>query len=117
VREQDIANNNIEEPNIVSRSSIKNAAYEVSKTRTEKTLFAEYPNLKPIIMAFENKKAEHDLSSLCDVWGIEENESLSRASSLAEIGFFDLRASRNEKLYKIPFIYRSYLKVVQGKAY
>ena len=117
VREQDISNNNIEEPNIVSRGSIKNAAYEVSKTRIEKTVFAEHPDLKNMIMAFDNKKAEHNIETLCYVWGVGEDEALSRATSLAEIGFFDLRAARNEKLYKIPFIYRFYLQVVQGKAF
>jgi len=98
-------------------SSIKNAAYEVSKTRIEKTVFAEHPDLKNMIMAFDNKKAEHNIETLCYVWGVGEDEALSRATSLAEIGFFDLRAARNEKLYKIPFIYRFYLQVVQGKAF
>ena len=70
-----------------------------------------------MIMAFDNKKAEHNIETLCYVWGVGEDEALSRATSLAEIGFFDLRAARNEKLYKIPFIYRFYLQVVQGKAF
>ncbi len=117
MREQDIANDNVEEPNIVSRGSIKNAAYEVSKTRFVKTIFSEYADLKTWIMAFENKKAEHNLSTLCEVWGVAQAEAVSIANKLAEIGFFELRAARNEKLYKIPFIYRFYLDVVQGKAF
>ncbi|WP_318469071.1 P-loop ATPase, Sll1717 family [Photobacterium leiognathi] len=117
LKEQDIANNNVEEPNIVSRSSIKNAVYEVSKTRVLKTLFAEYPELKSYILSFENKKAEHNLDTLCDIWGVDSNEALSRANSLAEIGFFELKSARNDRLFKIPFVYRFYLNVVQGKAY
>ncbi|MBY8095265.1 hypothetical protein KW490_13725 [Vibrio fluvialis] len=116
-REQEISNNKIEEPNIVSRAAIKNATQEVSKVRTEQTLFAEYPELKERIVALENKKAEHNATTLAEVWQVTESEAMQIASELAEIGFFEHREAKNDKLYKIPFIYRPYLKVVQGKAY
>ena len=117
LREQEISNNKVEEPNIISRTAIKNAANDVSKVRTEQTIFAEFPEFKNHIMAFENKKAEHDLSTLSKIWSITENEAKLLASALTEIGFFDSRTAKNERLYKIPFIYRFYLNVTQGKAY
>lgn len=117
ISEQDIANNNVEEPNIISRAAIKNAAHEVSKTRVLRTLFAEYPEFKEDILAFENKKAEHNLETLCSVWGGDSDLALTKASKLSEIGFFELKTAKNEKVYKIPFIYRFYLNVTQGKAY
>ncbi|TNZ19146.1 hypothetical protein CGK53_23470, partial [Vibrio parahaemolyticus] len=49
-REQEIGNDKVEEPNIVSRAAIKNATIEVSKVRTEQTLFAEFPELKEKIL-------------------------------------------------------------------
>ena len=117
ISEQDIANNNVEEPNIISRVAIKNAVHEVSKAKVLKTLFAEYPEFKDDVQAFENKKAEHNLETLCIVWGCDSNKALTKASKLSEIGFFELKTAKDEKVYKIPFIYRFYLNVIQGKAY
>lgn len=117
INEQDIANNNVEEPNIVSKVAIKNAAYEVSKTRILRTLLAEHPEFKEDIFAFENKKAEHNVETLCTVWGVDSNKALTKANKLSEVGFFELKTAKNEKVYKIPFIYRFYLNVTQGKAY
>lgn len=117
ISEQDIANNNVEDPNIISRVAIKNAVHEVSKARVLKTLFAEYPEFKEDVLAFENKKAEHNLETLCIVWGCDSNIALTKASKLSEIGFFELKTAKDEKVYKIPFIYRFYLNVIQGKAY
>lgn len=116
-REQSISNNNIESPNLVSRQSVKNATQEVSKVRTEQTVFAESPDLKESIMALENGKAEHNLNTLCSAWSLNSEESLIKAQKLAEIGFFEQIAARTEKIYKIPFLYRSYLRISQGKAY
>ncbi len=117
IKEQEISNNKIEEPNIVSRLAIKNAAYEVSKVRTEQTIFAEYANLRIYIKAFENKKAEHTLSTLSEIWHVNEDEAKMIANQLAEVGFFELKAAKNDQVYKIPFLYRFYLSVIQGKAY
>ncbi|MBQ4844563.1 hypothetical protein [Pseudoalteromonas sp. MMG005] len=117
INEQDIANNNVEEPNIISKVAIKNAAFEVSKTRILRTLFAEHPEFKEDILAFENKKAEHNVETLCTVWGVNSNKALTKANKLSEVGFFELKTAKNEKVYKIPFIYRFYLNVTQGKAY
>ncbi|WP_298739747.1 hypothetical protein [uncultured Psychrobacter sp.] len=117
INEQDVASNSVEEPNIFSRVAIKNATYEVSKTRIERTLFAEYPEFREDILAFENKKAEHNIITLCEVWGVSSDIALLKANNLSEIGFFELRTAKDEKVYKIPFIYRFYLNVIQGKAY
>lgn len=117
IGEQEISNNNVEEPNILSRAAIKNAAYEVSKTRVIRTLFAEYPEFKKDILEFENKKAEHNIETLCSIWNVASNEALTKARKLSEIGFFELKTARNEQVYKIPFIYRFHLNVTQGKAY
>lgn len=117
IKEQEINNNKIEEPNIVSRLAIKNAAYEVSKVRTEQTIFAEYANLRTYIKTFENKKAEHTLSTLSEIWDVDEGKAKAIANQLAEVGFFELKAAKNDQVYKIPFIYRFYLGIIQGKAY
>lgn len=116
-KEQEIGNNAIEVPNIISKQAIKNASYEVSKVRTEQTIFAEYASLKAYIMALNGSKAEHNLESLSSVWAVDNTEALRISSELADIGFFDSRAARVEGIFKIPFIYRFYLEISQGKAY
>lgn len=116
-KEQDIGNNTIEEPNIVSRQAIKNATYEVSKVRTEQTIFAEYAPLKNYVMALHGSKAEHHLDSLAKIWNVDAEETKRIAGELSEIGFFESRAARIEGIYKVPFIYRFYLEISQGKAF
>jgi len=115
--EQEIGNNSIEEPNIVSRQAIKNATHEVSKVRIEQTIFAEYATLKGYIMAFHGSKAEHNIDSLSDIWKLEPNAAEKIANELSEIGFFEARTARMDKIYKIPFLYRFYLEISQGKAF
>ena len=116
-KEQNLGNNSVENPNLVSKQSIKNATNEVSKVRTEQTIFAEHPDLREYVMALENSKAEHNLSTLCGIWNIDEKKCEEVANALSEIGFFEYRPAKTEKLYKIPFLYRYYLEVSQGKAF
>lgn len=116
-RAQDINNNTVEDPNLVSRQAIKSAAQDVSKVRIEQTLFAEYPQLKQYIMALENSKAEHNLRTLSAAWKLSEESTVSVAQQLNEIGFFDQTIARTEKTYKIPFLYRFHLNISQGKAF
>lgn len=112
-----IGNNQAEEPNILSRQSIKQASSEVSKVRTEQTLFAEYNHLKKYIMKLENSKAEHSLTTLSTIWELDTKTAETIANQLAEIGFFEAKAAKLEKIFKIPFLYRPYLSIIQGKAF
>lgn len=116
-KEQDIGNNSVEEPNLLSRQAIKNASYEVSKVRTEQTIFAEYAPLKKFVISLQGSKAEHNLSSLSSAWDVDIENAGKIANELSEIGFFESRAARIEGIYKVPFIYRFYLEISQGKAY
>lgn len=115
--EQGIGNHWVEEPNLISRQAIKNSLYEVSKVRTEQTIFAENASLKNKIMDLYGSKAEHNLDSLAREWDIHIDQATKIASELSEIGFFDSSTARIEGIYKIPFIYRFYLDISQGKAY
>ena len=89
----------------------------MSKVRTEQTIFAEYPELKSYIVALENNKAEHTLESLSSVWEREKTATEKIANELADIGFFESRTAKLEGIYKVPFLYRFYLGISQGKAY
>ncbi|QPK61888.1 hypothetical protein IVG45_13555 [Methylomonas sp. LL1] len=116
-KEQNIGNHYVEAPNLISRQAIKNATNEVSKVRTEQTIFAEHPELRGYVMALENSKAEHNIQTLSSIWSIDEKKCEEIANALSEIGFFELKPAKTEKLYKIPFLYRYYLEISQGKAF
>ena len=103
--------------NIFSRQAIKDATLEVSKVRIEQNLFAEYASLKPFILRLEKSKAEHNLDTLSRVWGIPPEDTKRVAGELVAIGFFENRAAKDEGIYKVPFMYRPYLEITQGKAF
>ena len=103
--------------NIFSRQAIKDATLEVSKVRIEQNLFAEYATLKPYILALEKSKAEHKLDTLGRIWNTSLDETKRIAAELVAIGFFENRAAKDEGVYKVPFMYRPYLEITQGKAF
>ena len=107
---------NLERDQIISRQAIKEAVEEVSKQRTEQTLYAEFPSLKPYIEKLRGDKAEHTPATLSGKWGVGETESTEIARELEKIGFFELRGTINDPKFKIPFLYRPYLEIIQGSA-
>ncbi|MDT7838079.1 P-loop ATPase, Sll1717 family [Aquabacterium sp. OR-4] len=107
----------VESPNLFSRSSIKSATLEVSRVKAEQNLFAENPHLKPFIQGLDGNKAEQSLETLAGLWGKSLDETKRIAAELVVVGFFEQRAARDEGIFKIPFIYRPYLRVTQGKAF
>lgn len=108
--------NNLENEQVISRQSIKEAVDQVSKHRTEQTIYAEFPILKPYIEKLRGDKAEHTLATLSKKWQTEESKSNEIAKELEKIGFFELRGSINDPKFKIPFMYRPYLEIIQGSA-
>lgn len=112
-----IGTRKIEPPNIFSRASVKGATAEVSKVKAEQNLFAENSHLKPYVQKLDGNKAEQNIDTLAALWGKNLDETKLIASELVFVGFFEQRAARDEGIYKIPFIYRPYLRVTQGKAF
>jgi hypothetical protein len=112
-----IGTRKIEAPNIFSRSSIKAATSEVSKVKIEQNLFAESPHLRQYMLKLDGNKAEQNLETLSVLWEKSIDEAKIVAAELVVIGFFEQRAARDEGIYKIPFVYRPYLRVTQGKAF
>lgn len=106
-----------ESPNIFSRQSIKAATSEVSKVKMEQNLFAENAHLKPHILRLDGNKAEQNIETLSNLWAKNFEETKSLASELVLVGFFEQRAAKDEGIYKVPFLYRPYLRITQGKAF
>lgn len=112
-----IGTQKIEPPNIFSRASIKNATSEVSKVKTVQNLFAENAHLKPYILVMEGSKAEQNLETLSALWKTDADKTKAIASELVSVGFFEQRAAKDEGIFKVPFLYRPYLRIAQGKAF
>lgn len=101
--------------NLFDRASIKNALPELSDFRLQKVLYAEYPKLRPYLEKMFGEKSEHNPKSLARIWEVELSEAETIAEELVKVGFFE-PASMPRQIYKIPFIYRPALSIIQGKA-
>lgn len=112
-----IGTRKVEPPNVFSRSSVKGATSEISKVKIEQNLFAENARLKPHILKLDGNKAEHNIDTLSVLWGININEAKALAAELVLAGFFEQRAAKEEGVFKVPFLYRPYLRITQGKAF
>lgn len=99
---------------IIDADSIKKASVRLSTLRLEDTLLAEYAqDIKVLINAFRNGKAEHNDASLASMFHVDVEQARLYARALNDIGFFDAVG----ETYKIPFLYRAGLGITQGKAF
>jgi len=101
---------------LFDRAVFKEALPELSEYRTTRMLYAEYPDQKKFIEKMRGEKAEQSIATLAGLWGVGEEEAKSIAQKLTDIGFFEQRGSRDNLTFWVPFMYRPYLNLVQGKA-
>lgn len=101
---------------LFARTSFKEALRPVSKVRLEQTIYAEYPSLKEPLEKLRGEKTSYRTRSLADLWNISEEEAMRLAQQLAEVGIFEVRGSRSDPEYWVPFLYRDALDLVQGSA-
>lgn len=95
--------------------SFKEALPEVSKIRLEQTIFAEYPALRHSIEALKEQKATQPMSNLKILWNTDENTVLDIALQLESVGFFE-RVGGPPPAWRVPFLYRPALSLIQGSA-
>lgn len=103
------------EEQLIDRASIKAALPLVSKAYFEQTLLAEYPDLKFYFEALDGQKATQRLATLANLWGLSEDKAAEIARRLHEVGFFEKLGVKSPE-YRIPFLLRPALNVVQGQA-
>jgi hypothetical protein len=108
--------NNLENDQIISRQSLKEAIEEVSKQRIEQTIYAEFPQLKDHIEKLRDDKADHILETLSKKWTVTIPQAEKIAKELEKIGFFEQRGTISLPKYRVPFMYRPYLDILQGSA-
>lgn len=101
---------------LLDRIVFKNALTVVSKVRYDQTLCAEYPALKPYLEKLRGEKAEQKIETLMKIWDEDQVKTQSIADQLVAAGFFEARAEKGGLTYWVPFLYRSALNLVRGKA-
>lgn len=101
---------------LFDRSIFKLALHRVSETRLNTYLFAEYPAERSFIEKLIGEKTEQTPENLSSIWGISREEAINKAQELAKIGLFQIRGTRVEPTFWVPFLYRDGLSLVQGRA-
>lgn len=101
---------------IFDRSVFKQALPRVSETRLNTYLFAEYPEERPFLEKLKGEKTEQTPESLASIWGVDRDVAIAKAGELIKLGFFQLRGTRTEPTFWVPFLYRDGLNLVQGRA-
>lgn len=101
---------------LFDRASFKEALPALSEYRVSRVLFAEYADLRLYIEALRGDKTEQNVVSLAVRWKVSESEALKLARNLRDVGFFEERtSSEGDITFWVPFVYRPYLQMSQGK--
>jgi hypothetical protein len=101
---------------LFARVAFKAAMPEVSKVRLEQTLFAEHPDRQPWLTKLRGEKTSQTPETLAVIWGLEIPTAAHVAWTLANIGFFEQRGTKQLPEFWVPFLYRDALDMVQGTA-
>jgi hypothetical protein len=96
--------------------SFRDAHPEVSETRLQKTIYAEYPWSREWLESLRGQRTLQNIVSLQSIWGTDRTAAEERISRLVDIGFFEQRGPATERTYWVPFLYRPALEMVQGAA-
>ena len=101
---------------LFDRSVFKEALPIVSETRYHQSLIAEYPDLKNLLGKLNGQKTEQTVDNLAELWEMNRDQALAQAHRLVEIGFFELRGSKDAETFWVPFLFRDALSMSQGLA-
>lgn len=101
---------------LLERPSFKEALPQVSKTKFQQTLLAEYSDVGEYLKKLEGEKTEQSIESLSKIWDTDRETTIVIARRLVNIGFFIARGEKDAPNFWVPFLYRPALGLVQGKA-
>jgi hypothetical protein len=112
-RREDMASREyVKDVPVIESESLRRALTKLSEMRVEDTLLAEAGVYSSMIAKFRDGKSEHSLSSLATLLRIDISDVRFSIKPLVDLGFLEETGSS----FKIPFLYRSGLKITQGKA-
>lgn len=113
LRKEDRAARDVTNEPIFEPESLQRGLSKLSESRVNDTLMAEAGIYASDIALFRDGKAEHNLSSMAEVFGINPSEVKSRIKPLLDLGFLE----ETKGAYKIPALYREGMSITQGKAF
>jgi len=116
VRHLEIGDPEPEGTRLFQGGTFKDALPEVSRARLEQTLYAEHPDLRPLLEGLREEKTSQSVASLASIWSIPEEDARRKARELTEVGFFEERGMKTDPEFWVPFLYRDALQLVQGSA-
>ena len=116
IRRLERGENNAPGEQLFDRTVFKLALPRVSETRLNTFLFAEYPAERPFLEKLRGEKTEQTPENLSVIWSLNREEAISKAQELVKIGFFQVRGTRTDPTFWVPFLYRDGLSLVQGRA-
>jgi hypothetical protein len=97
-------------------TAFKEALEQVSRARVEQSLLAENPSLRDPILGLKREKATQYPESLAGIWKLSVEQATKTAEDLAQVGFFEIRGTKEQPEYWVPFLFRDALELVQGAA-
>lgn len=98
---------------IIGASSIQYGLTELSKKKRDTFLKAEFPHFWQHIEKLEGGKTEYNERALSKIWGRHWHQVLD---DLTGIGLFEESRRSKGTTWKVPFLYREGLSLVQGLA-
>jgi hypothetical protein len=101
---------------LFDRSVFKVALPAVSEARLVQNLYAEYPDMKPLLSKLRGEKTEQTVESLMSIWGLNADNTLKVAENAISVGFFERREIKGRTTYWVPFLFRDALEMSQGLA-
>lgn len=101
---------------LFDQSSFKEALPAVSQVRLEQTLYSEYPKLRKLIEALKGEKATQTVGSLGRIWRVDNAQVHDSASKLEKIGLFERVGPSTNPSWRVRFLYRPALELVEGSA-
>jgi hypothetical protein len=96
---------------LFTEDTLRKSVRKVAKDNLETRIFAEYPDLKDHIRAFENRKADHNQESLKNILGDNWQTILER---LKNVGFLYKRTRKGIDVWTVPFFYSFALDIKRG---
>jgi hypothetical protein len=101
---------------LLSPQALLDALPEVSRSRLEQTIFAEYPDSRSFLLALDQQRTDQTSKTLAGIWQVDEDTATVIANGLVELGVFEQRGTRTNPSYWVPFLYHSALGMVPEPA-
>lgn len=95
------------------KKALKYGFEAVSKMRLEKTIFAEFPDVRSYIDSMRDGSAQLKTNELSSLWETSNSETIEIIDRLIEIGLIEKPTSRSSRNYIVPFLYRPALGLSQ----